>query len=175
MRRLSILALLAGVFAQPLCAAAQTIVPPSGEWDVEEARSPVDDSPNVVLSINSDDTFEDRFGNPKWGKLYIACQDHSTAIAVRAGGQFLTDIQEFGIVTMRIDKTKAERREFSVSTNHEFIGLWNGQGIPLLKRLAAAQAFFIRITPFNESPVDMTFDVSKLSTVLPKLRAACNW
>ena len=144
-------------------------------WEVTLEKSPVDDSPSVFLTLKSEKPFKDRFGRPKWGTLHIDCVENSTSIFFRAGGQFLAAHEEFGYVTLRIDKQKADRRFMSATTDHQYLGLGHGLGIDLIKQIAAGKTLFVRLTPFNESSVDMTFRVEGLREHLPKVQEACNW
>ena len=145
------------------------------QWQVTEERSPVDDSQSVYLALPSTEPFQDRFGRDKWGSLHIDCVENSTSIFIRAGGEFLAAHEDFGYVTLRIDKQRAEQKFMSATTDHECLGLAHGLGIDLIKQIAAGKKLFVRLTPFNKSPVDMVFRVDGLAKHLPKVQKACGW
>lgn len=155
---------------------AQTEISRSGSgWQVYSTPSPVDDSATVLLQLASEEPFLDRFGRKKWGKLSISCQENSTNLAIWVGGDFMTATDPFGYVTLRIDRQKAQRVRMSESTDHQFLGLWRGQGINLIKKIAQGKTLFVRATPYNEAPVDLIFRVAGLPEVLPQVQKACGW
>lgn len=157
-------------------ASSQTTVSKAGGgWRVSVERSPVDDSETVLLNLTSVAPFEDRFGRRKWASLTIGCVENSTIFSIWPGGEFVAANGEFGYVTFRIDKKKAERRFMSESTDNEWLGLWHGLGIDLIREIATGETLFVRITPYNEAPVDLTFSVGGLKKVLPKVQRACGW
>jgi type VI secretion system protein VasI len=145
------------------------------DWQVSVDRSPVDDSETVELKLRSQKPFTDRFGRKKWGFINISCIENSTSFTIWPGGEFVAASGEFGYVTYRIDKNKAQKKFMSESTDNEVLGLWYGLGIDLIREISEGKTLFIRITPYNESPVDLTFQVGGLKKVLPKVQKACGW
>ena len=89
---------------------------------------------------------------------------------------FLSDIQGFGVVDYRVDDRKAASLHMEASTDNKALGLWNGTtAIPFVKSLLEGETVVFRATPFNESPVEFSFELAGLETVLPPLREACEW
>jgi type VI secretion system protein VasI len=124
---------------------------PDGRWHVSVELSPVDDSETVMLRIVSKAQFTDRFGRKKWGVLSIGCVENSTILTIWPGGEFVAANGDFGYITYRIDKKKAEKKFMAESTDNQFLGLWHGLGIDLIREIASGNTLFVRITPFNEA------------------------
>jgi type VI secretion system protein VasI len=147
----------------------------SGEWKVRTETSPIDDTKNVFLSLESATEFPDRYSKPKRATLLITCRENSTDLFLVFGGMFMADSGGFGQVTYRIDKKRAKTKEFTESTNHEALGLWNGSGIPLAKELIGSTTLTIRATPFNESALTVEFSTTGLAEAIRPLRQSCTW
>ena len=147
-----------------------------GAWRVEEDTSAFDDSKTVVLSIESSDTIRGQFGPAGPASMYLRCQENTTVVYLWLNDLFLSDIQGFGTVEYRIDGQKAQSARMTTSTDNKALGLWNGgKAIPFIKRLEGGQTVVMRATPFNESPVEFSFDLTGLDTAIAPLKEACSW
>lgn len=158
-----------------LCFTVVALADPGTSWRVDEEQSPVDDSPSVHLRLPSDSSFTDQFGNEKWGMIQISCVENRTMFLIWAGGQFLTDTDQFGLVTVRVDKAKADRIEMRATADNRFLGVMGAPAIDLIKEIAKGRHLFVRLAPFRESQLDMAFSVQDLSSHLPKVKEACSW
>ena len=148
-----------------------------GEWQVSEETSSFDDSRSVYLRLNSSDTVTTRFGGGQTTpSLHLRCPEKTTSLFIVAGGQFLSDIQGYGEVDYRIDDQAAGRWSMDSSTDNQALGLWNGStAIPQIKRLFGGDRLVVRLTPFNESPLEFAFPISGVETAVAPLRNACQW
>ena len=148
---------------------------PPKNWSIWETVSNIDDSVNVVLSTDTLDTSRGRFGSRVRLTLVAACRENSTSVWFNFGGHFMSDHQH-GTVIYRVDKQDAKRKNFRESNNNEALGLWSGgSAIPFLKQLLGHDWLFIRATPYSESALEGTFDISGLERAIIPLREACNW
>ncbi|WP_375058384.1 type VI secretion system-associated protein TagO [Zobellella sp. DQSA1] len=146
---------------------------PVSNWSVRTGKSDVDDSPYVVLSVESIERPTDRYGRMTWPTLYVRCQENTTSLIVN-WGRYL-GINETS-VTYRIDDNKAVTRNWSIATNHEAVGLWRGnQSIPVIKQVLGSKLFLTRITPYGDNPITVRFDTTGLDKHIGALRKACNW
>jgi len=153
-----------------------TAVPSNSQWDVTEEVSKIDDSKNVFMSVKSLEPNYNRFGAPETVELSIACRERKTNLWIYFGGEFMSDLDGGGEVTYRIDKSKAKKRDFSVSNDHTALGLWSGgESIAFIKELMLGEHVVIRALPMSESAVQVEFDVAGLATAIQPLRAACGW
>ena len=76
-------------------------------------------------------------------------------------------------VTTRLDKGKAETREWSESTDSR--AAFHPNPIAFIRRLALADTLIVRAAPVNEPLHEVRFDLRGLRFHLPDLQAACNW
>ena len=98
--------------------------------------------------------------------LTIRCRENATSIFINYG-IFLSD-ESIKPVT-RLDSEKAVSDVYwGTSTDHQaiFYDSLLGEGetsIKFIKQLLDKNKFFIRVVPYNEKPVDATFDLSGLN------------
>lgn len=147
-----------------------------GKWTVHEDSSKLDDSKSVTLSVDSDEPVRGRFGGSEAGTLIVRCKENTTSLYIIWAGNFMSDLQGRGRVDYRIDTQPARHAGMDASTDNMALGLWNGgASIPLINKLMDANKFYVRATPFNESPVEMTFTVTGLKDAAVPLKTACGW
>lgn len=152
------------------------LVPDKGKWQVTEDKSQLDDSATVVLTLASDNTIQGQFGTPGPATLLLRCKENTTAVILVLNEQFLSDIQGFGTVDFRIDSGKAAKIRMQSSTDNKALGLWSGgAAIPFATKLLTGKKIVLRATPFNESPQEVTFDLTGLTAAIEPLRTACKW
>jgi len=144
----------------------------AAEWDVQEKQSPIDDSPVVSMVLPANEPFKDLFGRDQWGNLVIGCIDHETSIGFWAGGEMINEKQD---VIIRFDKTPAKTYVLNKSADYKLVGYRGKEAIPLIRKIAASKSVFARLMLESGNQADMTFDVSGLPALLPKVRAACEW
>jgi type VI secretion system protein VasI len=150
--------------------------PDKGKWLVSEDTSLLDDSTTVVLSMNSNETIAGQFGAAGPAQIYLRCLENTTSVFLILNDMFLSDIQGFGTVDFRIDATQADEVRMQSSTDNKALGLWSGgSAIPFAKRLMGGEKVVFRATPYNESPVEFSFDLTGLPVAIDPLRKACKW
>jgi type VI secretion system protein VasI len=148
----------------------------ASSWEVSETVSKIDDSKTIVLHATSKEVVEKQYGGRDTADLYIRCAEGATSLYFVLVGNFLADSEEYGQVTYRVDNQKARTYSFSSSTDNKALGQWGGQyAIPVVKHLFDAQQVVVRITPYNESPVMVTFPISGLRQAIAPLQLACKW
>lgn len=162
--------------------AAQPPAPPPAPvspWRAREETSPMDDSKSVFLSTKSNERIPGRYGNaPGNATLFVRCVENTTALILQMNGNHMTSSRyhDWGHVQMRIDDKQAFTKSMNASTNHQSLGLWSGgQSIPVIQRMFDADLLTMRATPYSESPITMTFDISQLKDEIAPLREACHW
>ncbi|MFJ2687400.1 type VI secretion system-associated protein TagO [Pseudomonas sp. NPDC087342] len=148
----------------------------ASSWEVSETFSKIDDSKTIVLHSTSKEVVANQYGGGDTADFYIRCAEGATSLYFVLAGNFLADSEEYGQVTYRVDNQKARTYSFSSSTDNKALGQWGGQyAIPVVKQLFDAQQLVVRITPYNESPVTVTFPVSGLRQAIAPLQLACKW
>ncbi|MGJ8516649.1 type VI secretion system-associated protein TagO [Carnimonas bestiolae] len=145
-------------------------------WIIHSDKSPIDDSKSVTLRLVSKETFQDQYGSIAVATLNLQCSENRTSIYIDMGGYFLADIQGYGNVITRIDSQKAHTYHMRVSTDNKALGLWyGGSSIPFINKLVKSKLLTVRVTPYNESSITVTFDTHGLNNYLPEFRNACHW
>lgn len=145
-------------------------------WRSGSEKSKLDDSTNVWLTLESNDNVSGRFVASAPAELTIRCMENKTAVYFQFADHFLADIQGYGTITYRIDQKPARKQEFSESTDNQALGLWSGgASIPFAKSLFGGETMFVRAVPYNESPVDVEFNIKGLAEEIAPLRKACGW
>ena len=149
-----------------------------GKWRIDERRSEMTDFENIFASLQSENQVRHQFSHQRnTGKasLSIRCRDNSTAMTIRMDGKFLADNGGFGSVDVRIDDGTTRSYRFVESTDNKALGQWRGSAIPLLNRIIGAETVRFEVTPYNESPQIMRFDVRGIDNVIASIRDRCSW
>lgn len=161
----------------PDATVAQTAEAPArSSWIVNTSTSAIDDSRGVIMTSFSSDTIRSRFGQPRSAKLVLRCRENTTSLFLVFAGNHMTDHQQYGRVTVRIDDQDARTLRMNNSTDNRALGLWRGgQSIPVIRQMIGHDTVTVRATPFSESPITTQFPIDGLEEAIDPLRAACNW
>lgn len=153
------------------------LAPDLGKWHVSAKTSPMDDSKTVMAILVSNEQIPGMYGGPSGcAGLMIRCMENTTAVLFDANYHFLVDHQGYGRVEFRVDDKKASHVNTEVSTDNMSLGLWSGKrAIPFIKGLFGGEKLTVRITPFNESPLTITYNIGQVEAAMKDLRAACKW
>lgn len=146
----------------------------TGKWKRAIETSPIDDSKTVTLTLAANSQIKTRLGSEQ-PLLVARCMEGATDAYI-AWGTFITTGEI--ALTIRFDKEPARLLDTSMSTDHTatFIGPASQLNqLEFLKKAANHTTLLVQVTPYGESPVMTTFDLTGLATVLPELRAACKW
>jgi type VI secretion system protein VasI len=147
----------------------------AGSWNVRTERSKIDDSANVFVSTESNEEVLSRFGtNQGKAQLMIRCAENKTSLYIVWAGAFIGS--DTAQVTYRIDREPAKTARMYISTDHRATGLWTGSdSVPFIRALFDKKQLLTRVTPFSESPVTVTFDISGIAEAVKPLAKACKW
>ncbi|HBX5494045.1 TPA: type VI secretion protein [Klebsiella pneumoniae] len=145
--------------------------PNPGKWLTHITTSPVDDSKNVVLMLPSNDSIRTPFGETVTPTIFVACREKKTEVFIN--WDVYLGLEETSML-YRFDKQKAVERRWSISTDTKAV-FYSGRNIDFVKAMTKADKMFARITPYNESPASVTFDLSGLNSALKPLQQACGW
>lgn len=147
----------------------------TGDWDVTEGVSRLDDSTTIMLTLESAE-WSNCWPDNNPHVLFLRCKENTTSAFMTFGGCFMSDLQGHGRVQYRIDREPAGTKSMLSSTDNEALGLWHGRrSIPFIKEMFGRQELFVRAVPFNESPVTATYNISGIEEAIEPLREACNW
>jgi type VI secretion system protein VasI len=148
----------------------------NGKWQVSQTKSAFDDSTTVVLILDSENVVKGQFGAPGPARMFLRCKENTTSAYLVLNDLFLSDIQGFGTVDYRLDDQKASSIKMDVSTDNKALGVWSGvQAIPFIEGLIGVEKLVLRATPYNDSPIEASFDLSGLADAIIPLRSTCKW
>jgi type VI secretion system protein VasI len=149
------------------------ISPPSkgtGKWSVRTETSPIEDSKNAYLSLESDDMIRGAIGSAQ-PSLTARCKENKTEVFVTWG--VYLGLEETDVL-VRLDSEKATRSSWSNSTDNQAT-FYGGSDIAFLKQLTGHQKLLLEVTPYGESPAMVSFDIQGLSEAIRPLQEACGW
>ncbi|OOO46408.1 hypothetical protein BS630_25470 [Rhizobium laguerreae] len=150
--------------------------PTNSKWQLATSKSEMDDSATQTLTLTSDDSFAGKFGGTQRATMILRCDEHVTSLYFIMGDMFLAEIQDYGVISYRVDERKAAQKSFDVSTDNQALGLWSGgSAIPFAKQLFGGKKLVIRVTPYNESPITTTFDITDIENAAKPVREECKW
>ena len=145
---------------------------PGTQWRQSIDVSPIDDSQNVYLRV-SGTPIPNRYGGVETPSMVLRCKENTTAAIINWEVYLGIDARP---ITLRIDSQPALNQRWSISTNYESLGRWRGgSAIPFIKSLFGHEKLYALVTPYGESSVSTTFDISGLEDRIGPLREACNW
>ncbi|UUE36570.1 type VI secretion protein [Pectobacterium aroidearum] len=142
-----------------------------GSWSVNVKTSPIDDSQNVFVSLDANESFAAPFGERVRPTLYVLCREKKTELLIN--WDVYLGLDETTMLH-RLDKQKAVNRTWSISTDTKAV-FYNGRPIEFIKSLMSSEKMYAQITPYNENSVGVTFDLKGLSNAIKPLQQACGW
>jgi Type VI secretion system VasI, EvfG, VC_A0118 len=130
-------------------------------WDIEETKSPIDDTPQITGTLAD---------TKKSGLLFLRCKERQ----IEAGVQTTADLGNTGsdaatVVLTRINSDQPVKTAWQGATNGK--GAFAPKGF--IYTLPDNAILFLRIHNFRGEPHDFTFNLANVSTVRDKVLAAC--
>jgi type VI secretion system protein VasI len=130
----------------------------AGKWRLRTDVSPIDDSKSYILSLDANEELKVGFKSVT-PTLIVRYKEGDLELFINYGNLFIgTNTTQ---VTTRIDKAEAANAEWAISTDHKAIfappKTYNSLTTPMMK---GARTLVVRLTPYGESPVVTSFDVS---------------
>lgn len=144
------------------------------KWRVSKETSRLDDSTNVIISLDADSPISGWPRKTHTPSLILRCKEKKTEAYIVTG---MTPQVEYGTdgatVTLRFDKEKATKYRTSKSTDSE--ALFFSQSIALSKKMLGHKTLLFEFVPFNSSPAMTTFDLRGLDEAIRPVRDTCKW
>ena len=143
-----------------------------GKWVVKTSMAPMDDTTSVFLSLTGENTVDGWLEPGKRPSLNIRCKEGEVDVYVVTGlasdpeGELYT-----ATVRVRLDRNKPQTFSAGTSTSNDSLFLRDRD---FLDRLRSAETMLFEFTPFNSSPVMVTFDLAGLGEAMWPLELACN-
>lgn len=132
------------------------------QWTIADSKSPVDDSPQVMATLEGDtpDTM-----------LVIRCMERKTEAAILPGSHFFAS--ERAQVLLRINDLPPATTTWSVSNNNKAV--FAPAGGDFIRLLPDNAKLFVRVTGFQGKQADATFNLADVSAARDRIANACNW
>ncbi len=151
-------------------AAQEPTTSPASAWQINEERSPLDDSVVYTAGLIPKDVSTSGIGDAQMF-LLLRCSENTTSV-VFTTSMFM--VGETPTVTVRVGEGKAETKRWNRSTNYKAVGLWSGaEAIPFMKALQDQEQLAVRIQ--DNDRVDAVFDLAGVNEPIAKIRAYCKW
>lgn len=148
----------------------------SGKWHISIDKSKIDDSSTVMAILFADEPVAGRFSRTATPALILRCLENVTSMYINFDGLFMSDTQNYGKVTFRVDKRPAFVKGMSASTSNKALGLWSGgSAIPFIKGLLGGTTLVVRAMPFNESARTMEFSIKGIEAAIEPIKKECKW
>ena len=146
----------------------------TGQWEINQEISPIDDSRNVYMLLQAEKEVDVRGWG--WGLtrpvLVVRCKENKTEVYINYQSS-LEFLEDYITVLTRFDRHPAEKNRWSLSTDKKAI--FAPGGVSWAHEIAGAQKLFVRFTPTRESPVSATFQLKGSAEAMRPLRKACGW
>ena len=102
--------------------------------------------------------------------------ENTTTVLINFNNHFMSDHAGGGTVEFRRDDSPLYKSRMNESNDNSSLGLWNGgNAIPFIKGLLGTKQLIVRATPFSESAITLTFDVTGVDNAITELRETCSW
>lgn len=141
-----------------------------GQWRLIEERSPIDDSTNIYLSVQAEETIKSGH-KTVLPTLWLRCAENKTKVFIE---WYLFLGSDTTRVLTRFDQDKATTNRWSISTDSKATFVL-GNHIQFIKKIMNHKKLLVQITPYNESPIMAFFDIEGLAETIEPLRKACHW
>jgi type VI secretion system protein VasI len=141
-------------------------------WTKRVDTSPIDDSRSIYLHLNAEEPVGPAYDRT-YPSLHLRCVENSTAAYVSLGIYLgLYDAR----AEYRIDGDEAKTETWQISDSGDAAGHFFGGGaIPFVKSLLDTEKLVVRLYPYSESPVTMTFRTAGLREHAADLAETCGW
>jgi len=139
----------------------------AGKWKIKITTSPIDDSQIVIGSLDADTPIHTDFGEST--PSLILRYKEGTVDAYISFDVFLGS--EHIPATVRFGKESAVDQDWSISTDSK-AAFFKDNVDAFMSHLARVDAFLIRITPYQESPVTASFSISGIGKVIDAIHLA---
>lgn len=137
-----------------------------GKWIVSTNTSPIDDSKTVTCLLVSDTEYMVGLKTIR-PSLFVRYQEGELSVFINCGLFLGTDDIS---VTHRFGKGSAETSDWVISSNRE-AAFYKGDMGEFINALTTSDSLIVRMTPYGESPVTMSFSLSGFGKVRETLRA----
>lgn len=144
----------------------------TGKWVSDSNASSFDDSKTVTLLLDAENDIDGPSGAIR-PSILVRCQEHQKDAYVYIG--MSPDVESGNLdgatIRTRFDKEPATTENTNQSTSHDSLFFINPEAT--IKDFLKHDQMVLGFTPFDSSPVEITFDLRGLSEAIKPLNEAC--
>lgn len=146
----------------------------ASKWYKQVKISELDDSKNIFLTLDAENSFTNWLDNSQKPSLNLRCKEGKTEAYVNIGMPFQPEY-EYGKQNLKVryGKDKSQVVNFSESSDQEAV--FFPQPIAAIKKMLTKEQLVIEVKPFNQGTEVIAFDLNGLDRALIDLRKACSW
>jgi len=147
-------------------------------WKLETELNKLTNFENLTLQLASNEKIKVQYANPVEANLTIGCINNNTSFVIWFGGNYMSEIGDFGIVDYRIGDQPADSVRMTSTAENRALALERGVvAIPFVSSLLEHDTLLISARPINydDGTVVATFNISGLDDAIIPLRRACSW
>jgi type VI secretion system protein VasI len=138
-----------------------------GNWRISTDVSPIDDSKTVVCILDADASVQVGYNTIK-PSLIVRYKEGGLNAYVNYGTFLGSDNIP---VTLRFGKGNAESTTWSISTDNKAAFI-SGNVAQFVNRLESVDSLIVRLTPYSENPVTISFSPNGIDKVKEAIRNA---
>ena len=148
-----------------------------GDFFLNIDKSNFDDSTTIFLYALANEFLSIGSRGTDRPILYIRCMENTTSMVLTASDMlFASDFDGFGRVRYRVDDRPAGIWSMQKTRSNKSLGFWSGRkSIPAIEELFGGDVLRVRFARLNETPAEVTFNITGLEQQIAPLREACNW
>ena len=137
----------------------------TGDWEVQEEVSPLNDSRNVYMSLSAENNAD--------LQLMVRCLEGETD-GIIIYDTFLEYMRGWDLfIWTRFDQDPAEKSGWAQSTSRKAVFAYDG--ISWASKIASARKLYVRTDPEVGPVVEGTFQLKGAAEAMRPLREACGW
>jgi len=140
----------------------------SEKWLITTDTSPLDDTQTITCALDSDSPIKIGYktDTPKLIVRFMEGKLNAYIVYEAFLGSESID------VTVRFGKEAALTQEWSVSTDHKAIFVPRSDVLAFLKKLSTVDSLVVRVTPYSQSSVTVSFTTAGIQKVIDVVTAA---
>ena len=140
----------------------------NGTWVTNVSKSKIDDSETVVLDLTSPDAITVHL-DATFPRLILRCAQGEASVFINWDAYL--GLNETSVLT-RLDKEPAQTSTWSLSTDNKST-FAPGNGADFIKDLLSHKVLVAQVTPYDESPVTVSFPLEGLDNAVKPLQEDC--
>ena len=142
----------------------------TGQWEVSQELSPIDDSRNVYMRLEAEDEGYAAKSRPA---LMVRCTEGEINVFISFDSRLSYGDDKIEILS-RFDQQPAKKNDWGLSTDRKAIFTPHSAAFWAIK-IERAQKLFVRLTPSEENPISAIFNLAGSAEAMRPLRESCGF